>query len=490
MSMGVSRFARSKWALAGVLCVVTALALVVALRLSLSGADSGLREYRVARLPVGIWLMERGILVPKNTVPVELKASGEIVEILKSGTRVTKGDRVIRIDDGDLRDRVLDRELDLQTTQTGKEVHEAELELAKVEEANRLRLVKAQLEHARLSEAVARAGLTESDRRLLAIEEAMVKLDLADAQDELNRQERLFKRGFVSEASLDPFRRRTESVEAALEEVALKIRLREKGEEPERLLELKQNVQQLDARYKRGGDAMRRRLNLIEQTIRLAETQIARNENWLAHAREELANTDVPAPADGIVALRLYRDWRSGGRWGEYKPGIRKWKNDRLADIVNLGIMSVFLMIHEADVQHVREGMKTEIKVPAYPDRSFSGEVVEVGGVGQDRFDVAPVGYERDRTDVTMFNAAVSLEAADTEFRPGMSALVKILVEPPKPRLVVPRGAVRRKDEAYRVSRKRGRRFKETTVEGGPLGLHHFLVTKGLEEGDIVGIPK
>ena len=93
-----------------------------------------------------------------------------------------------------------------------------------------------------------------------------------------------------------------------------------------------------------------------------------------------------------------------------------------------------------------------------------------VGGIGRDRFDLAPQGQEESHTGVTVFNALLDIESPGVELRPGMSALVEVVIEPEKPRLVLPRAAVQRTvgdDEARFVVRQKALvGIREITVTG------------------------
>lgn len=468
---------------------VAVLSVAVAGWLYTSKASSGVKEYTVESMVIGKSLYERGILVSLDSVPVELRTSGEILELTRSGTRVRKGDVVALIDESERADQLADLQLEIENARMDKEVSEAEFKMTKLKEENRLKLLKEQLDLAKLEEATALAGLPEEDRRQLIIRRETAQLDLEDEEAALTRQQRLLDKGFVSAAMLEPFERRASAAKAKLEEIKTELRLKEKGMPEEQLFELTRKTARISALLDRSTKAMERKLQLVQENININNAKIIEDSFHAANTQEEIAGAAIHAGADGIMQVHLYRDWRSGGIWREYKPGIKKWERDRIATIVNPGRMSISVMFHEADINLVAAGMPARIRLPAYPDQSFGGVIAEVGGVGRDRFDVAPRGYESDKSDVTMFNATVSLDGDGFEFRPGMSALVEIMVEKPSKRLVVDRSAVRMKDKGFVVLRKSILGMEERKIEGRYLDRQYFAVSGGLQAGDAVVVP-
>ena len=77
------------------------LAVVIALLCRSAGRgnrDHVARSALVDKRTVGISLIEQGILVSTNNVPVKLAASGVILEIADSGVRVKEGDVIATIE--------------------------------------------------------------------------------------------------------------------------------------------------------------------------------------------------------------------------------------------------------------------------------------------------------------------------------------------------------------------------------------------------------
>lgn len=442
--------------------------------------------YPVETRALGESINEQGWLVSLETDPVELAMTGEIVEIAPSGTRVKAGEAVVRLDDTLASDRLAEVKYNTHDAEQSKASSLAEYEYVACVETNRLIELREQLVHAKLAERDARAGLKPEDRRLLSIEREIADLDLADAKDAEERQQRLFDKGFISKTMLEPYARRVLTLQASLEEIDARIRLEEKGVPPEQLLELRKNVERIAATLARGRKASRRRLEYVQRQIDVAQARLDENYHDREQVDEELAATEVKAPTDGILSVRNYYE-RQVGVWSEYKPGVTVRKHDRVADVVHPGHVKVELMIHEADVDRLALGTEAVIHLAAFPGKVFTGKLIEIGGVGRDRADVAPRGFESDMAGVTMFNAAVSVDGNGVEFRPGMSALVSLVVEKPQPRLVVARSGVRKNAAGEYVAFRRDEDgLEEVRVQGRVFNEEFFLIEEGLMPGDTV----
>jgi len=294
-------------------------------------------------------------------------------------------------------------------------------------------------------------------------------------------------KGFISASMLDPYSRRLESAKVYVEELRRKKTLEEKGIEEERKVELRRAVERAEALVQRGERSMQRELEAIQDLIDKQDAAIAEKDFVIQSMEERLSNARVLAPRDGIFVVRLFVDWRSGGRWRENAPGTRLYGNAHIADVIDPDAMQVEFLVNEADFPRLEEGLPAKVKLPACPERTFEGRLAKLGGLGRDRFDLAPLGQEEDKTGVTTFNAAVAFDGGDAVLRPGMSAVLEILLGDPVQALTVPREAVQETDEGVYVAvRDDTGEPRRQLVEGSFFDEEYFAVTQGLAEGDRV----
>jgi HlyD family secretion protein len=98
--------------------------------------------------------------------------------------------------------------------------------------------------------------------------------------------------------------------------------------------------------------------------------------------------------------------------------------------MANLDQMQVRTLVDETDMGELRAGMQTTVKVEAFPDRMFRGEVEKI----EPRAEV--------QQNVTMFPVIVNLDNRAGLLKPGMNAEVEILIDQATDVLLVPNTAI------------------------------------------------
>ncbi|MEP7235927.1 MAG: HlyD family secretion protein, partial [Ignavibacteriota bacterium] len=81
------------------------------------------------------------------------------------------------------------------------------------------------------------------------------------------------------------------------------------------------------------------------------------------YAKLQLSYTVITAPVSGIVSRRVIQ------------PGEFVQSGQALLSIVNDTSMYVTANFKETQIQRMRQGQKVDLKVDAYPDSEFAGEV-------------------------------------------------------------------------------------------------------------------
>jgi hypothetical protein len=236
---------------------------------------------------------------------------------------------------------------------------------------------------------------------------------------------------------------------------------------------------------------------VIEAGIRFAERELAllgpeeaddrtAVETQLAtlHAQQTAAAGALPnvvkAPVAGLV-----RVMRNGDR--AHQAGDQAWELDAMVEIFPPENMDVLLRVNEVDLRHLRLGQVAGVVIPALKDRAMRGEVVQIAGVGRDKFSRPEYAGKAGFADVVDFEARVRLaETAGVELRQGMAARVEIVLDRAEAVLRLPQAAVQALPEgAWQVRRCDGRLQR---IDGRVQGPLWFIVTGGLVEGDEVGI--
>jgi HlyD family secretion protein len=100
------------------------------------------------------------------------------------------------------------------------------------------------------------------------------------------------------------------------------------------------------------------------------------------------------------------------------------------ARIDDLSSMYVDVVVSEVDVNKIKSGQPVELTFTAVPNKTYSGKVTLVGDVGTST------------SGVVNFPVTVQITDADSQVKPGMSAIVNIIVAQDNNVLLVPNQAV------------------------------------------------
>ena len=162
---------------------------------------------------------------------------------------------------------------------------------------------------------------------------------------------------------------------------------------------------------------------MAEANLENAQAVVEQRQAALDQARLDLDRTVLRAPIDGIIIKRDVNPGQTVAVSLEAKT-LFKIAND-------LREMEVHGKIDEADVGQLKPGQATRFTVDAYPDRTFSGRVLQIRK--------APEVVQN----VVTYTTIVSAANPDLLLMPGMTAQLRIVVSDAGETLKIPSQALR-----------------------------------------------
>jgi RND family efflux transporter MFP subunit len=210
-------------------------------------------------------------------------------------------------------------------------------------------------------------------------------------------------------------------------------------------------------------------LILAEKQVEAAQALVRSRQDAIRTARAMVqAERDlegylkVTAPFDGVVTDRLIHPGALVG------PG----SDAALLIVQQVSRLRLVVAVPEEDAGSINHGAAVSFRVPAYPDRAYSGVV-------------ARVAHALDAKTRTM---PVELEVAnrDDSLAPGMYPSIKWPVRSNRTALYVPRTAVVSTTERTFVIRAQGGRAQWVDVQKGPIEGNLIEVRGDLRPADLV----
>ncbi len=376
-------------------------------------ADDRGDEAVVSRGELTVQSAHDGVVESRRVVTVSSRFQGAatLVELVAEGSTVEAGDVLARFDASEIRTRLMKLEKDLAIARS---------ELDSLENAR----APLQLKELELALAEARRKL-EAEQAYLADSEALRKDNMVSTQEVLQQ------------------RRKVDGLSAEVERARLEYELTRDYLQPAELAK--------------------------------ARTAVFAAEQSLAVAREQLENSTIRAPADGVV---VYKPLSLGNEFRRVRVGDALYPNQPFMVLPDMSDLVTVLDVPESELELVREGAPARLQPLAYPDLLLDGRVEHIGAVAQS----IPGKPDWQK----YFHVVIDIEDADPRVRPGMSVVARVVSHHADDVLLVPRRAVTFVGDEARV-----RVIDEDSIESrrlsvGRANLAYFEVLKGLAAGERV----
>lgn len=225
---------------------------------------------------------------------------------------------------------------------------------------------------------------------------------------------------------------------------------------------VERDLKQLEKKYELKQQQAVAKMQEINALLRQNQMQL----NILLGLSQEFT---IHAPKSGMVIYA--RTWN-----GKREPGSRisSW-DPVVAELPDLSDMISKTYVNEVDISKVQPGQDVAIKVDAFPDRSYTGKVIQVANIGEQIR-----GY-----DAKVFEVVVQVNETDSILRPAMTTSNEILVGTYPDKLFIPLEALQSDSVSY-VYKEAGGKILRQEVITGLSNDNQIIIEHGLEEGDVI----
>jgi len=198
-------------------------------------------------------------------------------------------------------------------------------------------------------------------------------------------------------------------------------------------------------------------------------------------ARDTLSKTTMTAPMGGIITALPVEEGEVAVIGTMNNPGTK------LLTIADMSVVEAVMEVDETDVPNVKVGQRANVTIDAYPNKTFSGVVKEVGS--------SPMTRELGSAEAAVnFEVKIQLDNPPAGVRPGFSASADIVTGTREKAVAIPIQAlvVREKPgakagkavEEEGVYVHEGGKVKFVPVTTGLAGETNIEIVKGLKGGE------
>jgi HlyD family secretion protein len=352
--------------------------LIAAASYFLFGRGESELTYRLAPVetgPIVSLVSAAGTVELGESVPVAAQAAGEVTELVADyNDQVKTGDVLARLDPAPAAARLDMARADLNVARGAIDIAESQIELA-----------RRQLDNARASVESARAAVTAAG------------LAVSDAERDLTITRRLAATGDAARVEME--RAKSTRDRAGTDLAAAKA-----------------HETAAVASY----DAAQAQLEVSQGQLSNARATLASREIAVRQAEQDVEDTTIRAPVDGVVMARNITD-RQQVNAGQVLFTLTE----------DLRRIELHARIDEADVGRIAPGQSASFGFGAYPGRTFQGQVSDIRKMPQ----IAE--------GIVTYVAVIVANNDDLLFLPGMTAEIRVAVNSRDNVVKVPKAALR-----------------------------------------------
>lgn len=357
-----------------------------------------------------------GDLSALNSAVISPKISGRLMSInVREGDRVSKGEVVAVLDQGDATDNLETAQASLESARAKLEQAVTNLDVTKTQTQTAIRQAQASLKSAQNKLVLAKKPSRSQERRVAQNKVNSAKAELDQTEADYKRYERLLSRGSVSQSDYDVKKANYLVAKSGYDSAVEDLSIIDEGGRKEDINTAQSNVDVAQENLIEA-KANAAQVKVKEKEVTAAKATVLQANAAVDTARRELENTYIKSPISGVVSSR------------RVDPGNVVSAGQELASIVDLSSVYFKGDVSEQYMAKISKGQTVSVRVDALPDDVLKGTIAEV--------------YPSGSTSNRNFSVRISISGASNKIKPGMFATGEILAGKLCNVLMVPKDAV------------------------------------------------
>ena len=453
-----------------------------------AGSDTAMSPdvHRIGRETFDIIVTASGELEAENQTEIrsELESPADIVQIVEEGTRVKKGDVLVRLNDESIRTKIEDQLLSVESARNDLVGAQNAMAIQMNENDASLRQTNLKVELAEIDLEKWRKGEVVKKRLELRTNLEKTQRDKQRLEEKLERSKDLFARSFLSKDELQQDEIRYLEGAAALERAKKDQEVYETYEYVRDQKKKESDLEEAQAELERV-----KRLNESRQASKEADVtnrkrQLEIREDRLAKLQEQLAAATLTAPTDGLVvygtSIGNSRGYMMYSGDGPLQIGRTVRPNELLIVLPDTSVMVASVRVHESIAGRIKPGQPARVRVDAIRNKVFSGKVESVGVLAES-------GGWRD-PNLREYTVKIRLDDGNPGqgLKPSMRADTEIVLGEVQDAIAAPVQAIFHEGKVAFVYTQKGGVYVKTPVRVGRRSTTMAEIVKGLEPGAVV----
>lgn len=441
--------------------------------------------YAVEKSSFDMLLPVSGELAAKQQVEMrnKLETRAVITEIAPEGSRVLKGDIVVRLAQEEILDKIKDAKDKVNTTNSSSVAAQQSLAIKQGEKQSELDKADVAVRIAQLALQGWLEGEVVNKRQQLSLANETAAINLDRLKGRFEESSKLVEQGYIAKDEFEKDRIAMIEAAAKVKQGALDLEVYEKYTYFQEEAKKQSDLEQARAERARVEEKFNAELVKAQADLESANFQLTSARDRLQNLEHQFTSTTIAAPIDGLIVYATSIDSSNGGRGGgDAQPpqvGTELKPNELVVLLPDTSNMVANLKVSEALSGRIKPGQRVTLYSDAMPNQAVGGVVTTVSVL-------AASGGWRD-PNRREYTVKTSLEADPSlGLKPAMRCKAEILLGRVEDALNIPVQAIFRQGPVAFVYVQEGAGFAQRQVELGRASELNIEIVKGLSAGDRV----
>jgi len=318
----------------------------------------------------------------------------------------------------------------------------------------------------KIQDLVPEGTLVDSGQYVGDLDRSEVSISLKDLKDELEKAESQFiKIQLDTTMLLRDLRDQLVNLKFAKEEKQIVLD-QSQYEPPATIRQAKIELEKSDRAFDQTEKNYLLKKEQAKADMREASINLQKAQRKVVELENVISKFRIYAPASGMVIYK--KEW--SGEKRKVGSSINPWDMS-IATLPDLSSMLSKTYVNEIDISKVKAGQPVRIGIDAFPEKKYTGKVVEVANIGE----------QLPNTDAKVFEVIANVDQTDSILRPSMTTSNQIVTDVFTDVIFVPLEAIHNNDSlsfVYTTSN------KKQIIVPGLSNENYIIIEKGLNEGD------
>jgi len=435
----------------------------------------------VERGPLTISVINSGTVHSRDKVIIacELEGRSILTWMIEEGTNVQTGDLLVKFDSDEIEEDFQQQEIKTVNARTDLEIARERIGITDGDCEAALLDCEVGLELAKLELDKYENGDYPQEVSQNIADIALADEEVKRSSEKLEWSQRLAKEGYLTRTELQADELALKRKEIDLEMAATRMNVLTNYTVMKQRAKLKSDLRKADRKLERIKWQNSSSVRTAAAQLFARSREYQQSSNRLERLRFEIDKAKIYAPTNGFVlyatTVKMRRRW-----WTRpLAIGSSVAKREELIYMPLESGMIVEVMIPEASLNKIFEGMPVKINIDAFPSRTFEGKLTKIGILPDAQSAQLNPGLK-------LYKCEVECDFKKVTVRPGMSCDVELIKDVYHNELYVPVQCVVRVDDKPRVYVKKGAQWIPRDIEVGLDNNTMIHILSGVEEGEIV----